>query len=45
METTEQALEIVRTEKHAEGREWDRSEWFRMWLELIRQGSPHRAAS
>ena len=24
-------------------REWDRSEWFRLWLELIRQNSPQGA--
>lgn len=44
METTEKNFETVQSEKQAERREWDRSEWFRLWLELIRQGSPHGAA-
>lgn len=45
METSETNFETTKTEKQAERREWDRSEWFRLWLELIRQssaqGAPH----
>ena len=42
METKEQE---PKTEEKGRERDWDRSEWFRRWLELIRQnpaqGSTH----
>ena len=44
MEPAEKNFETHNTEKQAERRDWDRSEWFRLWLELIRQGSSQGAA-
>ena len=32
-----------RAEEARSRREWDRSEWFRLWLELIRRNSPQNA--
>jgi hypothetical protein len=44
METAEiKDPKAPQTEQARMRREWDRSEWFRLWLELIRKNSPQRA--
>ncbi len=45
METASEVQQAgaAKTDEQPVRREWDRSEWFRLWLELIRKGSPQSA--
>jgi hypothetical protein len=37
------SVETGKAQQSPTRRDWDRSEWFRLWLELIRKGSPQGA--
>jgi hypothetical protein len=39
-----QPQEAQRTDEGDNRRDWDRSEWFKMWLELVRRSAVQKAA-
>lgn len=44
-EKSKSEMQQDKQERCVEGRDWEGSEWFRRWLELIRGGAPQGAAN